>query len=352
MKTTTICVVALFIVYLLFVAAPAKAQAPMPVPQTSPGAVVTQTIGITDVTISYHRPGVKGRKIWGGLVPYGEVWRVGANENTTISFTDPVKIEGQDLPAGKYGLHMIPAENEWTIIFSKNSTSWGSYYYKESEDALRIKVKPQSGPHQELMCFEFMELTNSAAIVALKWENLIAPFKIEVDVHRIVLANARNAYLRSNAASSWQAWNQASNYCLRNSINYEEALTWVDKSISMNENFSNLMVKVGLLEKTGKIAEASTLKERAIGMASEAELNSLGRRYLSENKTNEAIDVFKRNVKAHPDSWSVYDNLAQAYEKSGDKKLAMENYNKAMKMVTDEKTKKRIADTLQKLSAN
>ena len=114
-------------------------------PRPSQHAVITQRIGITDVTINYHRPMVNKRKVWGGLVPYGQVWRAGANENTTIKFTDPVTIEGKPLPAGAYGLHMIPGENEWTVIFSRNSTSWGSFTYNQAEDALRVTVKPQAG---------------------------------------------------------------------------------------------------------------------------------------------------------------------------------------------------------------
>ena len=118
-------------------------------PRPSQHAVITQRIGITDVTINYHRPMVNKRKVWGGLVPYGQVWRAGANENTTIKFTDPVTVEGKPLPKGTYGLHMIPGENEWTVIFSNNSTSWGSFTYDQAEDALRVTVKPQAAEFHE-----------------------------------------------------------------------------------------------------------------------------------------------------------------------------------------------------------
>ena len=144
------------------------AQENMPVPQPSPAATVKQTVGIAEIKIVYHRPGVKNRKIWGGLVPYGEIWRAGANENTIITFSHPVKVEGKDLPAGTYGLHMIPTEGSWTIVFSKNSTSWGAYFYKESEDAVRIPVKAAPAEYHEWLTYEFSDLTDSSAVFSLR----------------------------------------------------------------------------------------------------------------------------------------------------------------------------------------
>jgi len=328
----------------------ATAQPALPVPQASPLASISQTIGITNVTITYHRPGVKNRKIWGGLVPYGAIWRVGANENTTISFSDPVKVEGKILSAGSYGLHMIPSENQWTIIFSKNSTSWGSYFYKESEDALRVMVTPQPSEYREWMGFEFEDLTNSSAVATLRWEKLKVPIKIELDERETVLTHARDSYLRGSAAFSWQGFNQAARYCLQNNVNLEEALAWADKSISMNENVTNLTVKAGLLEKLGKAIEANAVREKALKVATtEAELNTLGYQYLGANNAKQAINVFKRNVKAHPDSWNVYKSLGEAYEKLGDTKEALENYSKALKLTKDEAQKKRLTEAMKKL---
>ena len=138
-------------------------------PRQSQHAVVSQRIGITDITINYHRPLVNDRKVWGNLVPYGQVWRAGANENTTITFSDPVTIEGKALAAGTYGLHMIPNENEWTIIFSKNSTSWGSFTYKESEDALRVNVEPQAAEMRNALTYDFDRVTPDSSVVELEW---------------------------------------------------------------------------------------------------------------------------------------------------------------------------------------
>jgi tetratricopeptide (TPR) repeat protein len=328
------------------------AQQQLPVPQQSPQASVTQTIGVTGVTISYHRPGVKNRQIWGKLVPYNQVWRAGANENTTITFGDPVRIEGKELAAGTYGVHMIPAENEWTIIFNKNATSWGSFFYKEDEDVLRVKVKPQPGEHQEWLSYEFGDLTDSSATVTMRWEKVKVSFKVGLDVHTIVLAHAKNEYLRGLPGFTWQAFNQAAAYCMQNNVNTDEAMAWVDKSISINENFNNLRVKAGLLENSGKTAEANALKDKSMSVATEADLNTFGYQLLGNNKIKEAIDIFKKNVKAHPDSWNVYDSLGEAYDKNGETKLAVENYSKASKMVKDDANKKRIAETLKRLGAS
>ena len=156
-------------------------------------ASVTQQLGIdTDITISYGRPGVKGRKIWGGLVPCGLApgnksskdkpypWRAGANENTTIQFNKDLLIEGNKLAAGKYGIHMIPSEKDWTIIFSKNSASWGSYSYNQDEDALRVTVTPVKTPFQEWLVYGFDDLTGTSATAHLQWENLTIPFRIQL----------------------------------------------------------------------------------------------------------------------------------------------------------------------------
>src|SRR5690349_24539403 len=138
-----------------FVASLCQAQsALLNIPRQSQHAVITQRVGITDITINYHRPLVKGRKVWGGLVPYGQVWRAGANENTTIEFSDPVSVEGKPLAKGIYGLHMLPAENEWTIIFSRTATAWGSFTYNQAEDALRVTVKPRPAEMKEALAYE------------------------------------------------------------------------------------------------------------------------------------------------------------------------------------------------------
>jgi tetratricopeptide (TPR) repeat protein len=329
---------------------PAAAQAPMPVPQPSPKASVSQTIGISEVNITYHRPAVKNRKIWGNLVPLNEVWRAGANENTTISFSDPVKVEGKELPAGTYGLHMIPTETAWTIIFNNNFSSWGSFFYKESEDALRVTVQPESAENQEQLSYTLENVTDNSALLVLRWEKIRIPIRIEFDTKELVLTKARTAYLRGPAGFTWQGFNQAAGYCLQNNVNLNEALAWIDRSISINENGTNLFVKAGILDKLGKSSEADNVREHTKNVVvSEAEFNTLGYQFLGAGKVKEAIEIFKKNVKQHPGSWNVYDSLAEAQATDGDTRPAIENYSKALSMVKDDTNKKRITDTIQKL---
>jgi hypothetical protein len=336
----------------LFFALQASAQPAMPVPQPSPKAMVSQTIGITDVVISYHRPSVNNRKVWGDLVPFDQVWRAGANENTTISFSTPVKIEGKDVAEGTYGLHMIPTQTAWTVILSKNSTSWGSFTYNQDEDALRVTVSPQAADMQEMLKYEFDNVTRTSATVALRWEKLLVPVKIEVDTRANVLANARSSYLRGLAGFTWQGFYQAAGYCLQNNMNLEEALAWIDKSIAIAENGNNLFVKGSILEKLGRGQEAAAVENRIAKIAmSEADVNLLGYLYLGAGKKKEAIEVFKKNVKQHPDSWNAYDSLGEGYATNGDVKLAIENYTRALNMVKDDANKKRIGGILEKLSS-
>jgi tetratricopeptide (TPR) repeat protein len=344
--------ISLLVILLAVFIFPAAAQAPMPVPQPSPRATVSQTIGITEVSVIYHRPAVKNRKIWGNLVPYNTVWRAGANENTTISFSDPVKVEGKNLPAGTYGLHMVPTEQAWTVIFSTNFSSWGSFFYKEGEDALRVTVQPQAAENQEQLSYTFDDVTDNSANLVLRWEKLKVPIHVEADTKELVLAKARTAYLRGMAGFTWQGFNQAAGYCLQNNMNLNEALTWIDKSITINENGTNLFVKAGILDKLGKSADADAVRERMKKVAvSEADFNNLGYQFLGAGKVKEAIEIFQKNVKQHPDSWNVYDSLAEAQAANGNTKLAIENYSKALSMVKDDVNKKRIAETVKKLQA-
>jgi tetratricopeptide (TPR) repeat protein len=321
-------------------------QPELPAPMPSPKASVAQTIGISEVQVNYHRPGVRGRQVWGTLVPYGEVWRAGANENTTISFSTPTIIGGKTLPAGTYGLHTIPAKGEWTIIFSNNATSWGSYFYKEAEDALRIRVQPQPAQSQEWLEYSFSDLTDSTAVLALTWEKLRITIPLKFDTRSLVVANARNSYLRGSAGFTWQGFNQAALYCAHNDIELKQAMDWVDQSIKMNENFNNLWTKAALYEKMGKSAEAAPLRDRALTLATESDINILGYAYLNSNKVPEALEMFDKNVKAHPDSWNAFDSYAEGLAKSGDTKGAISNYEKALKLVTDEQNKTRIQKTI------
>ncbi len=190
-------------------------------------AVNKQRVGLTDITITYHRPLVNGRKIWGGIVPLGEVWRAGANQNTTIEFSDPVSVEGKPLAKGIYGLHMIPTADSWTVIFSKMASAWGSYTYKKEEDALRVEVKPRQTEMEEALEFEFEDLKSDSATVTMKWEKLAVPFKVSINDAEATMANIRNQ-MRGRAQYEWESLNQAAQFCLNKKINLEEALKWAD----------------------------------------------------------------------------------------------------------------------------
>lgn len=330
------------------VVAQAISQPQLPLPEASPAAHVAQTIGLAEVTVSYHRPAVKGRTIWGELVPYGEVWRAGANENTTVSFSKPVRLGGKEVAAGTYGLHMIPTKTDWTIILSANATSWGSYFYKEAEDVLRYTVKPRQGEFREWLQYEFSDLTDSSAVLTMSWEKVRIPMVIEADTRAQVLAYARDVFLRGAAGFTWQGFNQAAQYALRVG-EPEQALQWADRSVGIGETFANLRTKAAALEALGRKDEAAPLQAKAMKIATEADVNVLGYTLMGQNKLKEAIGMFEKNVKDHPDSWNVYDSLAEGLEKSGDVKGAIKNYEKALQKTTDETQRKRITATLTKL---
>jgi hypothetical protein len=244
---------------LSFLAAGATFAQQLDLPRPSPNASVSQTVGVTEITIKYSRPGVKDRPIWGKLVPYGEVWRTGANENTTIKFSTPVKIDGHELPAGIYGLQTIPAAGDWTVIFSKDADEWGAFSYKQEDDALRIQAKPQPAEFRERMAFDFDDVTDTAAKVVLHWEKLKVPFTVEVDTPTLVSAKAKKAV-------SWQTPYQAANYCIQNNTCLDDASRWLDASIALEGNYSNLRAKAMLLAKKNDPAAAG-YAQRALAAA-------------------------------------------------------------------------------------
>lgn len=323
---------------------------PLTLPEVSQAASVSQTIGLTDMTITYHRPGVNGRKIWGtDIAPYApEVWRAGANENTTISFSTPVTIEGQKLDAGTYGLHTLASPTTWTIIFNKENRAWGSYAYDEKQDALRVTVTPQPAEMQERLQYTFDDPTANSVVAALRWEKLRVPFKIEVDVTKTVLENLRHQ-LAGLPQFGWEGWNNAAGWSLRNNGDLAEALAWANKSVAMQQNFRNLRTKAAIVEKQGDAAQAASLRDKAMSIATEADLNGYGYSLLGQKKNDEAISVFAKNVAAHPQSMNAHDSLGAAYAAKGDRKAALASYQKALSLATDDAQKKRINDEIAKL---
>lgn len=254
------------------IAAAAHAQSfVLDLPLRSPAAEVSQRIGLTDVAIRYHRPQVNGRKIWGDLVPYGKVWRTGANTITTIRFSDPVTIDGHPLDAGTYGFHAIPTPDEWTLIFSKNSTTWGSFTYDQSEDALRVQVKPEPSPMHEAMTFEIDHLQPDSAVVALEWENVRVPFRVGIDTHAITEGSLKDQ-LRSQKRYIWMSWDDAANYLLGEKLSLDDALAYANKSIEIEDRFDNELTKSNVLAALNRPADAELARHRALDLANAKQL--------------------------------------------------------------------------------
>ncbi len=335
---------------LAFFVASAFAQSNIDLPDTSQKAAVLQRVGVTDITISYHRPVVKGRKIWGGLVPMGDVWRAGANENTTIQFSTPVSVEGKPLPAGKYGLHMIPNADEWTIIFSKMAEAWGSYTYSEAEDALRVKVKPRANEMEEALEYEFEDLQIDSAVVTMKWEKLAVPFRVAVTDADAVFPAIR-AKLRGRDKWNWQSQLEAAQYALSKKTNLEEALQWVEQSIKLEERFENLMAKSDILAAMNKAEEAKKARDAAMEKAGALQLYGYARQLQREKKDAEAMALFPTIVQRFPDT--IAGHLAQARIKSaaGDFAAAAEAAKKALGLSKDPDQTKSIQGAIDKLQA-
>ncbi|HTT23982.1 MAG TPA: DUF2911 domain-containing protein [Candidatus Sulfotelmatobacter sp.] len=286
-------------------------------PRASQHALVSQRIGITDITINYHRPLANGRQIWGKVVPYGQVWRAGANENTTITFTDPVTIEGQALDKGTYGLHMIPGESEWTVIFSKNSTSWGSFTYKQDEDALRVKVKSLAAEMHDALVYEFDDVKPDSAVVSMSWEKVAVPFKVHVNVNDIVTASIHQQVHGMNQYY-WEGWDDAAQYFLVNKINLDEALKYEDQSIQNEERYDNLMSKSKILEAMGRQQDADSFRAKALDKASALQLYVYGRQLQGEKKQDQALAIYQSTAKKFPDYWTTHLGLARVYSAKGD----------------------------------
>lgn len=310
-------------------------------------ASVGERIGLTDISIHYDRPGVKKREgqIWGKLVPVGYIdqgfgsskaapWRAGANENTTIEFSTDVKIDGQPLAAGKYGFFIAYDPAECTLIFSKNNSSWGSFYYNDKEDVLRVKVKPVAADKSvEWLKYEFMDQTENTATIALEWEKLVIPFKVEVDYVNQQIASFRNQ-LRSQTGFNWEPWDQAAQWSLQRNVNLDEALLWSDSatgnSFGGSNSFQAMSTKAQILTKLNRDAEADAIMKKALPLATMQEMHQYGRSLLAQKKTKEAFDVFKMNYDKYPTAFTTSIGLTRAYSALGNYKKALEFAQKAL----------------------
>jgi tetratricopeptide (TPR) repeat protein len=329
---------------LLLVGVSTSCLAQITTPRTpSPGSTVSQTIGISTVTVNYSRPAVKEREIWGALVPYGwnkqgfgfgndAPWRAGANENTVITLSHAAKVEGKNVPAGSYGLFFVIDENNsGEVILSKDYQSWGSFWYDASHDLMRAPITIRNNAHTELLSYDFINLSKNSGELVLNWEKKQFPVKIEFAVDDIVMANATEQ-LKGTVGFNWQGYNSAANYALQNKVNLEQALKWSDQAIAQNNNFATINVKAGLLTQLGKAEEGEKLRNEALGSATEAEVNVYGYQLLGQGKHEKAIEVLAMNAKKHPKSANAWDSLGEAYATKGDKENAIKNFKKSLSL--------------------
>jgi tetratricopeptide (TPR) repeat protein len=333
---------------------------------------VAQQIGMVRAAVEYHSPDVHGPngedrrgKIWGGLVPWGihdlgfngrkGPWRAGANENTVFSVSHPVLIEGKPLSAGRYGLHMLAGEGDWTIIFSKNSSSWGSFSYDQAEDALRVTVKPEKAPYREWLTYDFTDRRPDRATVALLWEELRVPFTITVpDAAGLYIDNMR-LELRNAAGFRWQSWQAAAQYCLQQNRNLPEALTWAETAITLpgigQTNFSTLSTKAQILAKMSRTEESAAVMAKALDLPGTTvfEIHQCGRQLLAQGKPQEALAVFEKNAKRFGDAWPVHVGLARGYSATGDYKTALKHAELALPQAPDDINRKSLTDAVARL---
>jgi len=323
-------------------------------PRQSQKSTVIQRVGITDITIEYSRPAVKGRQVLGKVIRYKSrfPWRAGANENTTIQFAHDVLIDRQLLKAGKYGLHMLPAKDQdWTVIFSKKNEAWGSIKYNPKDDALRIKVKPEKrANHQEFLLYHFINLTETSATIALDWGKFRIPIKFAISNPQELVINDFRSKLSGFYGFTWRNLTTAGSYYLKHNKYLKEALAISDQAIRAYPKWDTYSLKSAILRKMGRTKEANELDDYKINtIANQGELNQWGYYLLNQKKFAEAIQIFELNVKKYPKAPNVYDSLAEGYMMKGDKKKAIRYYKKVLDMNPSKFLKNHASQQLKKL---
>ncbi|HLZ87265.1 MAG TPA: DUF2911 domain-containing protein [Puia sp.] len=329
-------------------------------------ASVSERIGLTDVTINYDRPAVKGREgqIWGKLVAEGYTdqgfgtsksapWRAGANENTTITFSKDVMVEGKPLPAGKYGFFIAYGANECTLIFSHNNSSWGSFFYDPKEDALRVTVKPvPMDKAVERLRYEFVDEKENAATIALEWEKLSIPFTVETDYVNQQLESFRRE-LRDSKGFTWNSYMQAAQFCAQRNTDLQEGLAWADQSISLpfigDKNFQTLSTKAQILSELNRKDEADAVMKEALPLGKMQDVHQYARQLLTQKRAKEAFDAFQFNYTKHPNEFTTNMGMARGYSGMGDYKKAIEYLKKAQAQAPDNVNKNNIAQLMPKL---
>ncbi|MGZ5472325.1 MAG: DUF2911 domain-containing protein [Thermoanaerobaculia bacterium] len=334
---------------------------------------VTQHIGLVKVTLDYSSPDVhapngddRRGKIWGTLVPYGLTnlgfgsctecpWRAGANENTVFTVSHDVKINGQPLKAGSYGLHIIPMKDEdWTLVFSNNHTSWGSFTYDPREDALRVKAKPAKSEYHEYLTYEFTDRKPAQATVALKWEDLELPWTIAVDNATDLYVARIREELRNNNGFTWQNWVAAAQYALQ-AGRPNDALEFAERAVNFTfigqENFQTLSTLATAQNAAGISEESKTTREKALNhrTAGPIDIHGYGRQLLAQGMKEDAVRIFELNAKRHPNAWPVHVGLARGYSAVGRYKDALKHAKLALAQAPDDLNKRSLEAGIQKL---
>ncbi len=344
------------------------AQMDIPPVGGNPRATVTEEVGITGITLKYSRPDVNKRegRVWGpgNLVTYGfstfsfitnqntAPWRAGANENTTISFEHDVMLEGKPLKAGTYGIHMAMGADNVTIIFSTQKDAWGSFYYEEKYDALRVNVKPIALEKSvEWLKYEFIEHGEKHCVIALQWEKLSVPFKVEVDVDNIVLARLREQVTSQKGFNSTNMI-QASHWCFNKNINLEEALGWAQRAVSGfqgQKSFASLRNLATGYEKLNRIPQVDSVMAEALTMASVAQAVAYGRALITQKRADKALEVLLASQKKHGDVFAMNNGLMFGYSAKADFKNAIKFAEKAMSQAPNDNVKKTLEGQIAKL---
>jgi len=333
-----------------FVVPAAFAQPHIRVPQASPRAVAEETFGVTDVSVSYHRPSVNGRRIWGGLVPYDVIWRTGANENTTVTFSTPVTVEGQPLAAGTYSFFLIPSRDQWTAVFNRFTGGWGTYSYDASEDVLRVKVTPQPADMQERLVYTFDDAKADALTLSLRWEKLRVPIKLGAETTKLTMSGIRNQLRSSNHWVS-QAWTEAAGYAFRHG-EPDAALEFINHSIDISADASNLRLKAAIVEKKGDAKTAAELRERAATLSPEIAPIIKAYQLMGAKKYDEAASALNAQLAANPKSWRAWSTLGVIYANRGDAAKSKEAFDKAMALAGDQSERVEVQDDINGLEAD
>lgn len=352
----------LLVALLAAAGAPLAAQSGLTLPPSGDNqkSSVTQALGLVTLTVSYSSPNVSGPngedrrgKIWGTLVPWGLAannfgtatqmpWRAGANENTTVALSHDVLVQGKPLAAGTYGLHVVPQERgPWTVIFSRDSTSWGSFFYDPAHDALRVEATPEKAPYREWLSYDFDDRERASATLALHWEELRLPLRIEVPGLTALYIDALGKELRSSPGFSWQSWNAAATFLLLENRELEQALEWSEAAVSLpfigQSNFATLSTKGLVLSRLGRADEATQTLAAAIQhpTADALQVHQLGRSVLAQGDSKTALMVFQANFDKHQGAWPTHVGMARALSATGELGRALEHARKALAQAPD-----------------